>query len=76
MNCKQSAVSSQQSALSSQWSAVSLFYSKVLQLGWHRLWPWPLATLREWPRCANDTVTVPISTSSSLATGRKLIADN
>ncbi|WAN69431.1 hypothetical protein BJP36_35665 [Moorena producens JHB] len=24
------------------------------QVAWHRLWPWPLATLREWPRCAND----------------------
>ncbi|NEP35371.1 MULTISPECIES: hypothetical protein [Moorena] len=36
-------VSIQHSAVSRQPSAL-----------WHRLWPWPLATLREWPRCAND----------------------
>ncbi|NEQ14079.1 MAG: hypothetical protein F6K44_09460 [Moorea sp. SIO3E2] len=44
--------------VSSQPLAVSLFYSKAPS-AWYRLWPWPLATLREWPRCANDAVNNP-----------------
>ncbi|NEP28561.1 hypothetical protein [Moorena sp. SIO3I6] len=47
----------QRSAVSGQRSAVSYQPSAVSRQPWHRLWPWPLATLREWPRCANDAVT-------------------
>ncbi|WP_149030945.1 hypothetical protein [Moorena producens] len=46
-------VSIQPSAVSRQRSVVSGQRSAL----WHRLWPRPLATLREWPRCANDAGT-------------------
>ncbi|NEO00014.1 MAG: hypothetical protein F6K50_32455 [Moorea sp. SIO3I7] len=56
-------IESKHSAFSSQRSAY--FIQKQL-VAWHRLWPWPLATLREWPRCANDAGTFPINTSISV----------
>ncbi|WP_287263071.1 hypothetical protein [Moorena sp. SIO3A5] len=34
------------------------------------------ATLREWPRCANDAETFPISCSRSVRVAHKLIADS
>ncbi|NEO76624.1 hypothetical protein [Moorena sp. SIO4G3] len=46
-------VSIQPSAVSRQRSVVSGQRSAL----WHRLWPRPKATLREWPRCANDAGT-------------------